>query len=128
MRGIIIVVLLGVMSSLGFGADSTEAALNLGAWTLLPPIIAIALAFITKNVILSLFIGIYSGSFLLGITQGKNYLFSLLGGFSDITNRVIGSMADSWNAGIILQCLTIGGLVAVISKMGGARAVAEIFS
>ncbi len=125
MRGIIIVLLLGVMSSLGFGADSGEAALNLGAWTLLPPIIAIALAFITKNVILSLFIGIYSGSFLLGITQGKNYLFSLLGGFSDITNRVIGSMADSWNAGIILQCLTIGGLVALISKMGGARAVAE---
>ncbi len=48
-----------------------------------------------------------------------------MGGFSDITNRVIGSLADSWNAGIILQCLTIGGLVALISKMGGARAVAE---
>ena len=125
MRGIIIVLLLGVMSSLGFGADSSEVALNLGMWTLLPPIIAITLAFITKNVILSLFIGIYSGSFLLGITQGKNYLFSFLGGFSDITNRIIGSMADSWNAGIILQCLTIGGLVALISKMGGARAVAE---
>lgn len=125
MRGIIIVLLLGVMSSLGFGADSSEAALNLGVWTLLPPVIAITLAFITKNVILSLFIGIYSGSFLLGITQGKNYLFSLIGGFSDITNRIIGSMADSWNAGIILQCLTIGGLVALISKMGGARAVAE---
>ncbi len=64
------------MSSLGFGADSSEAALNLGVWTVLPPIVAIALAFITKNVILSLFIGIYSGSFLLGITQGKNYFFS----------------------------------------------------
>jgi len=125
MKSIIIVLLLGVMSSIGFGAEASEASLNLGVWTLLPPIVAIALAFITKNVVLSLFIGIYSGSFLLGITQGKSYLFSFIGGFSDITNRVIGSMADSWNAGIILQCLTIGGLVAVISKMGGARAVAE---
>ena len=90
MRGIIIVLLLGVMGSLGFGAESPETVLNLGMWTLLSPIIAIA--FITKNVILSLFIGIYSGSFLLEITQGKSYLFSFLGGFSDITNRVIGSI------------------------------------
>lgn len=125
MSNIIVILLLCVMSSLGFGAETSKVALDLGMLTLLPPIVAIALAFITKNVILSLFIGIYSGSFLLGLTQGKSYLFSFLGGLSDITNRIIGSMADSWNAGIILQCLTIGGLVAVISKMGGARAVAE---
>lgn len=38
---------------------------------------------------------------------------------------MVGSMADSWNAGIILQVLTIGGLIAVITKMGGPRAIAE---
>ena len=125
MRSLLVLLLVVVTSSLGFGAEPTEVAHALGIWTLLPPVVAITLAFLTKNVILSLFVGIYSGSFLLGMIQGKNYLFSFIGGFTDITNRVIGSMADSWNAGIILQCLTIGGLVALVSKMGGARAVAE---
>lgn len=125
MRSLLVLLLVVVTSSLGFGAEPTEVAHTLGIWTLLPPVVAITLAFLTKNVILSLFVGIYSGSFLLGMIQGKNYLFSFIGGFTDITNRVIGSMADSWNAGIILQCLTIGGLVALVSKMGGARAVAE---
>ena len=35
------------------------------------------------------------------------------------------SLSDSWNAGIILQVLTIGGLIGLVTKMGGARAVAE---
>jgi len=125
MRRIIVLLLLIVMSSLGFGADAAEVAAKLGFWTLLPPIIAITLAFLTKNVILSLFIGIYSGSFLLGVTGGKAYLSSFIGGFGDITHRIINSLGDPWNAGIILQCLTIGGLVALVSKMGGAKAVAE---
>jgi Na+/H+ antiporter NhaC len=125
MRKMLVLLCVVVMSSIGFGAEPTEIASTLGIWTLVPPLIAIGLAFITKNVVLSLFIGIYSGSFLLGVGQGRDYVFSFIGGFSDITNRIIGSMADSWNAGIILQCLTIGGLVALITKMGGAKAVAE---
>lgn len=125
MRGIIVLLLVLTMSSLGFASDGEKIAASLGMWTLLPPVVAIGLAFITKDVILSLFIGIFSGSFLIGVNSGNSYIGSFIGGFSDITTRVIGSMADSWNAGIILQCLTIGGLVALITKMGGAKAVAE---
>src|SRR5699024_3823614 len=47
------------------------------------------------------------------------------GGFLDLVQLILDSLADPWNAGIILQVLTIGGLIGLITKMGGARAVAE---
>lgn len=105
-------------------AEAAENATTFGVLTLLPPLLAIALAFLTKNVILSLFFGVFSGTFLLNIT-GNDVFTAVIVGFVDITSKIIGAMADSWNAGIILQVLTIGGLVALITKMGGTKAVAE---
>lgn len=123
-RSSILLSLFSLTSAISMAGDAASNADHYGALTLLPPVLAIILAFTTRNVILSLFIGIYSGTFLLGILD--NGIFGgIVGGFEDIISRVINSMADSWNAGIILQVLTIGGLIALISKMGGARAVAE---
>lgn len=99
-------------------------AQKFGIWTLLPPLIAIILAFITKNVVLSLFVGVFSGAFLLQL-NGFNVVTATTNAFLDLVSRLLSSLADPWNAGIILQCLTIGGLIALISKMGGAKAVAE---
>ncbi len=113
-----------MLSMLTFSSEVPASVENLGFLTLLPPLVAIILAFITKNVIISLFIGIFTGTFLVNI-QGGNIFMALNKGFLDIVSNIISSMADSWNAGIILQVLTIGGLVALVSKMGGARAVAE---
>lgn len=93
-------------------------------WTLIPPLVAIILAFITKNVVTSLFLGVLSGTFMLQLS-GHNILGAVFNGFLDLITRILGSLSDSWNAGIILQCLTIGGLIALVSKMGGAKAVAE---
>jgi Na+/H+ antiporter NhaC len=93
-------------------------------WTLLPPVLAIALAFLTKNVIISLFIGVFSGTFMLEL-KGAGIFSAIVMGFLNIVQKILNSLADPWNAGIILQCLAIGGLVALISKMGGARAIAE---
>ncbi|MGP1560860.1 MAG: Na+/H+ antiporter NhaC family protein [Helicobacteraceae bacterium] len=93
------------------------------AATLIPPVLAIVMAFITKNVILSLFIGVFSGTFLLSVTENTLF-YATLDAFSNLNAKVINAMANSWNAGIILQVLTIGGLVALITKMGGTKAVA----
>jgi Na+/H+ antiporter NhaC len=128
-RGIILVLvaLLVVLFSGTVFADTASPEMNaskFGIFTLLPPFIAILLAFLTKNVILSLFIGVFSGTFLVGLNS-YNIFGAIMHGFLNIVNLVLGSLADSWNAGIILQCLTIGGLIALITKMGGARAVAE---
>ena len=54
-------------TTIAFATEVEPAAMNadkFGVWTLIPPIVAIVLAFITKNVVISLFIGILSGSFL----------------------------------------------------------------
>lgn len=94
-----------------------------GIFTLVPPVVAIVLAFITKDVILSLFIGVFSGTYLVALSN--NGIFgSFIAGFTDIVKRIVGSMADSWNSGILLQVLCIGGVVALITKMGGTKAVA----
>jgi len=105
-------------------ADAKTNAQTYGVLTLIPPFVAIALAFLTKNVIFSLFMGIFSGTFLINIS-GNNIFAALYNAFIDLVGKMVGSMADSWNAGIILQVLTIGGLIAVITKMGGPRAIAE---
>ncbi|MFJ1626863.1 Na+/H+ antiporter NhaC family protein [Marinilactibacillus psychrotolerans] len=103
----------------------TSLAGSIGWMTLIPPIIAIILAFITKNVILSLFVGIFSGTILMQFYYGTNILLAIVYGFTDIVDYILGSLADPWNAGIILQVMTIGGLIALVTSMGGAQAVAE---
>ncbi|CDF59201.1 Na+/H+ antiporter NhaC family protein [Thermobrachium celere] len=95
--------------------------------TLLPPIVAIVLAFITKNVLLSLFVGVFTGTFLLSLSS-HGFLLSFFYAFLGLVDKILSSLADTWNAGVILQCLAIGGLIAVVSKMGGAKAIAESLS
>ena len=108
-------------------AQEAEVALSqsLGALTLLPPVIAIVLAFITKNVVLSLFLGIFSGTIIIQYAGGAFILGGILNGFTDIVDYLLHSLADPWNAGIILQVLAIGGLIALVTSSGGAKAIAE---
>ncbi len=104
-------------------AEGKDNAVTFGALTLLPPLVAIVLAFITRNVIFSLFVGIFVGTFMVNVS-GVNIFASFFNAFVDMSGKMVGSLADSWNAGIVLQVLTIGGLIAVITKMGGPRAIA----
>ncbi|ORI04734.1 sodium:proton antiporter [Campylobacter concisus] len=109
-----------------FGVDPEVAKRNAeiyGVFTLIPPVVAIALAFITKDVILSLFIGVFSGTFLINIIN-ENFFMGIVKGFTGIVSRVVESMADKTDSGILLQVLCIGGVVALITKMGGTKAVA----
>ncbi|WP_421717086.1 Na+/H+ antiporter NhaC family protein [Arcobacter arenosus] len=105
-------------------AETKDSTSVYGAFTLLPPLVAIVLAFVTRNVVFSLFMGIFTGTFIVNIS-GENIFSSLFNIFVDISSKMVGSLADSWNAGIVLQVLTIGGMIAVITKMGGPRAIAE---
>ena len=95
-----------------------------GIFTLIPPIVAILLAFITKNVVISLFIGVLSGGFILNLT-GFNVFGALTQAFLDFINRGLNSLSDPWNAGIVMQVLVIGGVINLVAKMGGAKAIAE---
>ena len=95
--------------------------MDYGWLALLPPLVAIVLAIWTKQVIISLFLGIWMGSTIL---QGWNPLLGFLDSFSH--HLIENSLADSWNIGIIVFCLVIGGMVGVIGKLGGTKAVANI--
>lgn len=114
-------------TTIAFASEIEPAAVNaekFGIWTLIPPLVAIVLAFITKNVVISLFIGILSGSFLVSLS-GHSVFAAIIQAFLDFVNRALDSLADPWNAGIVLQVLAIGGVINLVAKMGGAKAIAE---
>lgn len=85
-------------------------------WALLPPIIAILLALITKEVYSSLFIGILSGGL---IYASGNLETTMTHVFSD---GFVSSVADSYNMGILLFLVLLGALVAMMNKTGGSAA------
>lgn len=85
-------------------------------WALLPPIIAIVLALITKEVYISLFLGILSGALLysnFSFTGTIDHLFQ--GGFMP-------AIADSYNIGIILFLVVLGAIGVLMNKAGGSAA------
>lgn len=59
---------------------------------------------------------------------GSNILNGLVLAFVDVINRMVESLDDPWNAGIILQVLAIAGLINLVTKMGGVKAIAESLS
>ena len=91
-------------------------------WSLLPPIVAIGLALMTKEVYSSLFVGILTGGLLYSITEHS--------GFSGMFNAVvkdgiIANIADSYNVGILLFLVVLGTIVVLMNKAGGSRAYGE---
>mgnify|MGYP003302898704 CR=1 FL=1 len=86
------------------------------AWSLLPPVIAIVLALITKEVYSSLFIGILAGGLMY---SSFNFEGTLLHVFND---GIVASVTDSWNMGIIIFLVILGAMVALMNKAGGSAA------
>jgi Na+/H+ antiporter NhaC len=91
------------------------------AWSLLPPLVAIFLAFVTRQVFRSLFLGVYIGSSML---IPGNIFLKLTKGYLGTYTNVIGSVTDEFKIGILVFTLTIGGMIGVISRMGGTKAIA----
>ena len=96
--------------------------INFGIWSLIPPILAVALAFLTKNVILSLFVSLFSGCLILAY---GNPWTALQTTFSDY---LFVDMTSGSNAQTIVLMAVIGGFVALVEKSGGARAFARAIS
>lgn len=93
-----------------------------GILSLLPPLVAIALALITREVVASLFIGIFVGSTILA---GWNPLIGLFNVFQDF---VVPSIANSWNAAILVQVVLFGILIVYLQNNGGAEALGNFIS
>ncbi len=85
-------------------------------WSLLPPIIAIALALITKEVYSSLFIGILVGGLLY---SGFSFTGTIQHVFVD---GMIAQLSDSWNVGILIFLVILGSMVMLMNRAGGSAA------
>lgn len=92
---------------------------DVGWLSILPPVIAIVLALVTKEVISSLIIGIFSGALIYALNTG--------GGLVEATDVALKLMAQKLgdNTSIILFLGFLGALVAVITMAGGSRAYGE---
>ncbi|NCA91791.1 Na+/H+ antiporter NhaC family protein [bacterium] len=87
-------------------------------WALVPPIIAIILALITKQVYISLFAGIFVG----GMFFSKG---NPIGALETIFEVLASKIGDGWNASILIFLVVLGILVILISKAGGSKAYGD---
>lgn len=123
---IFILIVLLLTASLTFANSENTESVKYGFWSVIPPLLAIVLAFITKEVILSLLIGVFSGAVInVFATSNSNFFMKIIESYTKTFEYPVNALADSWHAGIIIFTLTIGGLVGVIAKMGGTRAIAN---
>ena len=85
-------------------------------WALVPPVVAIVLALITKEVYSSLFIGIIAGGlFYSNFNLEKAYTTIINDGF-------IASLSSAWNVGILIFLVVLGAIVVLMNKAGGSAA------
>ena len=105
------------LSTLVCETCGTEGIVRGSLWALLPPLIAIGLALITKEVYSSLFIGILAGGLLAANFNPLGTVDSV------ISSGIVSAVADS--AGIFVFLVELGIIVVLINKAGGSRAFGE---
>ena len=109
--------------------DDGYRARHIPLWlSILPPLIAIALALIFKEVYIALVMGIWSGAFVAGGLRLDAPVYFFLSLFDTVEKYVISALMDSGHLAVIVFSLLIGGMVAIISKNGGMAGVVEKLS
>ena len=117
-----VITLLGIllMSSMTvFAADDAAEyvpAMYASFWSLVPPVVAIVLALITKEVYSSLFIGIVIGGV---FYSGFSFETTVLHVFQD---GIVGVLTDAYNMGILVFLVILGVMVCMMNKAGGSAA------
>ena len=100
----------------GVGSEPADSNYYSTFMALAPPIIAIVLALVTKEVYSSLFIGVLAGALLYSN-------FNLIGAIDAIVNDgLIANVGDSWNAGILIFLVLLGIMVGLVNAAGGSAA------
>lgn len=105
------------------GPDAPEElGLALGALSLVPPIFAVALAFLTGDVILSLLAGVITGAAMLTGIAGDGTIYAA---FHRAVESIIDTSADRENVQVLILCVAVGGMEGVIRRSGGFEATAR---
>ena len=96
--------------------ETYQPALYATIWALLPPLVAIVLALITKEVYSSLFVGIVVGALLYSGFKFEGTVTQIFEG------GIIKVLADSYNVGILIFLVILGSVVCMMNKAGGSAA------
>ena len=111
-----ILCLLMPLRALAAGEEAAQPSMYATFWALVPPIVAIVLALITKEVYSSLFIGILVG----GLFYSN---FSFEGTVTHIFNDgFVAVLSDSYNVGILIFLVILGAMVSLMNRAGGSAA------
>ncbi len=103
--------------------ENTEAlGRSLGLFSLLPPVFAVVLAFLTGDVILSLLAGLLAGAAMLTGISGDGVLY---GTFHRAVVGIVDTLSDRENAQVIVLCVAVGGMEGVIRRSGGFETAAR---
>ena len=86
------------------------------AWSLLPPVIAIVLALITKEVYSSLFVGILAGGLLYSNFSFEGTVLHIFNG------GIVSVLSDGYNVGILIFLVILGAMVSLMNRAGGSAA------
>ncbi len=114
-----ILIAVTIMTSDSVHADGYVPKAYSTAAALLPPVIAIVLALITKEVYSSLFVGIIAGGLLYA---NGNLVLMINTVFYKEEGGLVQKLANSWNVGILVFLVILGTLVALMNKAGGSAA------
>ena len=98
-------------------------ALYATAWAALPPLIAIVLALITKEVYSSLFLGVLTGAILYAGADFDGIVNHIL--YEEVEDSkfgIISALSDPWNVGILIFLVILGIIVALMNLSGGSKA------
>jgi Na+/H+ antiporter NhaC len=91
---------------------------HFGILSIIPPLLTIVLAVVTKDVVVSLFLGILSGTLL---AAGGNPYYALI----KLSDLIADTLADGWNIRIMLFTILLGLLVGMLAKSGSAYSLGE---
>jgi Na+/H+ antiporter NhaC len=123
---VVFVLVLGMVLLYTFGPVTGAMPLWM---SVLPPLVAIAMALLIKEVLSSLFLGILTGTFLMALYGGASPGQALGGGLLRVVDTyVVGSLFDADHVTIIVFTLLIGGMVRIITANGGMQGVVNWLS
>ena len=91
-----------------------------GWWTLLPPVVAIAIALIFRSVIPALFLGIWCGVFILNGPGLTSIWTAFLDSFD---THLVNAIADTDRVRVLLFTMMLGGMIGILGRNGGMRGI-----
>lgn len=109
--------------------DQTYRLRHIPLWlSILPPLIAILLALIFKEVVISLFMGVWVGAFIAGGMRIGSLYYFIVSFLEVVEKYVIKALTDGGHLSIMVFSMLIGGMVAIISRNGGMAGIVQELS